>query len=49
MPAGTSIPQKVLFETFIVLVGEVRRKPETAVATSLKTCSVPPKVKVEVA
>ena len=47
LPVGIVIPQYISVLTAVVLVGEVRRKPETLVDASLNACSFPPKVKLE--
>ena len=48
MPAGTSSPQKVVWLTFVVLVGEVRKNPPTVTAVAVKAVLVPANVKLEV-
>ncbi len=49
LPAVTLTPQKIGLETAFVVVGAVKRKPETAVAVPESGCSLPPKGKLEVA
>ena len=48
-PPNISIPQYVGLDTAEVLVGAVSKNPDTAVMISVKACSAPPKVNVEVA
>lgn len=48
MPAGTVSPQNVVWETLVVLVGDVSKKPPTVTGLAVRAVLVPAKVKLEV-
>ena len=48
VPAGIVKPQYVGWEIFAVLVGDVRKKPETVTALAVSAVLVPANVKLDV-